>query len=189
MDGDTPAVVASRGRYDDAIAATGSNTPLPSATVAQPVRAEFAPSKKQLGFAGAALMTVVVLAWGLAASWTLRSEVAVSSHTNDSATVVRNVVPDLALTPAPVNTRGQALLADYAAGAGWRNAGQRVASRRTTWKRATPAGRCSQDHSTACAQGISRYHWHVLKKQTDGERRHHRDPAAGTSCHSCRSRR
>ena len=107
MDGYTAAVVASRGRYEDAIAATGSKTPLPSATVAQPIRAEFAPSKKQLGFAGAALMTVVVLAWGLAASWTLRSEVAVSSHTNDSATVVRNVVPDLALTPAPVNTRGQ----------------------------------------------------------------------------------
>jgi len=104
----TSSVAASRDRYDDAIAANGYDTPLPSARVAQPVvRAGLTFSKKQLGFASAALMTVVVLAWGLASSWTLRPQVAVSSHTNDSVIEVRNVVPDLALTPEQVNTRGQ----------------------------------------------------------------------------------
>ena len=97
-DADAPAVVASRDRYDDAIAVAGVETPLSSATVVdQPVRAGFATSKKQLRFAVAALMTVMVLAWGLAASWTLRPDVAVS-HMNDSAIVARNIVPDLALT-------------------------------------------------------------------------------------------
>jgi general secretion pathway protein A len=106
-DAETQPVVASRDRYVDAIAVAGFHTPPASATGAQPVRAGFAPSKKQLGFASAALMTAVVLAWSLASSWTPQPQVAVSSHTNDSVIEVRNVVPDLALTPAPVNTRGQ----------------------------------------------------------------------------------
>ena len=106
-DAETQPVVASRDRYVDAIAVAGFHTPPPSAKAAQPVRAGFAASKKQLGFAGAALMTAVVLAWSLASSWTLQPQVAVSSHTNDSVIEVRNVVPDLALTPAPVNTGGQ----------------------------------------------------------------------------------
>lgn len=98
-----PAIVDICRQPDDRISAVGFSTAPPIESVARPVRPGFATNKRQLRFALGALATIVVLAWGLAASWPRRPEVAVS-HTNDSAIVVRNVMPGLAVTPAPVKT-------------------------------------------------------------------------------------
>jgi general secretion pathway protein A len=98
-----PAIVDTGGQADELISAVGYKTPPALESIARPVRADFAVDKQQLGFAIGALIAIVALAWGLAVSWPLRPEVTVS-HTNDSAIVVRDVMPGLAVTPAPLKT-------------------------------------------------------------------------------------
>ena len=98
-----PGIVDTHGRPDGLISTVGYETPPALAAVARPVRAHLAADRKQVWFAMGALTAIVVLAWGLAASWPLRPEIAVSS-TNDSAVAVRDPMPGLAVTPAPAKT-------------------------------------------------------------------------------------
>jgi general secretion pathway protein A len=98
-----PAIGETRGRAEELISAVGFETAPARASVARPVRPQLAADKKQVWLAIGAVIAIVVSAWGLAASWPLRPEVAVS-HMNDSATEVRDPISRLAATPAPVKT-------------------------------------------------------------------------------------
>lgn len=96
-----PLVVDTGSRDYDLATAGNFGRPLRSETIHRPGRAALATNARQLRLAVGALIAVVVLAWGLAVSWPPRSEVAVS-HVNPPETLVRKVVPDSEMKPAPM---------------------------------------------------------------------------------------